>query len=198
MNRKFLIGALIFAAVLAAAFFFFLPQSPFYLNKTAVNTNQTDDSSDNSTESLFMQAFTGGESMKCTYTDDGNTSTAYIKKGKIRVNSAGVDGKEFGNAIIDGNIVYAWQVGSSEGMKIDTTTYGDNPVGTVEGVMDAEKIKQIVEESKPECVKEAISDDLFVPPTTVTFKDISAFMQQAVPTGASEEDYKKLLEQYQQ
>ncbi len=198
MNKKFIIGLVVVGVVLAGAFFFLIPKSSQLSDNGDSTTGKDQDAME--VADLFTKAFTGNESIKCTFSDNGSTGTAYIKQGKIRFDSAGVDGAQYGNAIVNGSVVYVWQTGNNEGIMIDTSKYQSANGGLPDQVMDAEKIKQEVEKNKPNCVKENIDDSVFTPPSTVKFTDYSSFMnQQTQPTGAmTQEQLENLMQQYQQ
>lgn len=196
MNKRILILGAIIVVILAAAFFFLMPK-----NAPLNNNGNTGDA--NTTADLFTQAFTGGGSVKCTFTQEGSTATAYIKQGKIRFDSMGTDGAQYGNAIINGNIVYVWQAGSNQGMMIDSSKIEGANAGVNEQFMDAENIKAEVEKNQPNCVQENVDDAVFTPPASVTFTDYSAMTQQmqqnpAAGGNMSADQYQQLLEQYGQ
>lgn len=182
MNRKFIIGLIILAALLSTAFFFLIPKSPQLSNNYNLTIEKDEDTSE--VIDLFSEAFSGRESVKCTFNQSGNVSAVYVKKGKIRIDSMGMDGAQYGNAIIDGNMVYVWQMGNNEGIMIDTSNYKSANGGIPDQVMNAEKIKQEVEKSKPTCIKETIDDAVFIPPSSVIFTDYSSMMQKVQPSGA--------------
>lgn len=201
MNKRIIILGVVVVAILAAAFFFLMPKtSPLNNNGTKTGNNNTPEQN----ADLFTQAFTGNESVKCAFTQEGSSATAYIKQGKIRIDSMGTDGAQYGNAIINGNMVYVWQTGNNTGYKIDTSTYeGANGMSGQE-FTDPEKIKQEVQQSQPSCNKENIDDSVFTPPASVTFSDYSQMMQQfqnsngTIPQGVDQSQYKDLIEEYAQ
>lgn len=197
MNKKILLLGGIIVVILSLSFYFLLPRSS-QLNNLASSQKQNDSSNSNATD-LFAQAFIGGDSVKCTFTQDGKESASYIKKGKIRFDSQGVDGAAYGNAIVNGNLVYVWQTGNNEGIMIDTSKAQGASSAVGQQYMDAEKIKTEVEKNQPTCVKENIDDSIFTPPATVTFTDYSSMMQKVQPSGAmTQEQIENLMQQYQQ
>lgn len=199
MNKRILILGVVIVILLAAAFFFLMPKSsPLNNNGTQTGNNNTPEQN----ADLFTQAFTGGGSVKCTFSQEGSAATAYIKQGKIRIDSQGVDGAEYGNAIVDGNMVYVWQTGNNTGFKIDTTSYeGGNESGSQQ-FTDPERIRSEVQKSQPNCVQENVDDSVFAPPAAVKFTDYSQMMQQMQqnPSGGnmSSQQMQDLMQQYAQ
>lgn len=200
MNRNFIIGLIVLGVILAGSFFFLIPKVTPLSNNGSVTTDSSD-----ALVSMFMAAYEGNESIKCTFTDDKSEGTAYIKQGKIRFDSMGTDGAQYGNAIVNGKMLYIWQTGSNEGYMIDTSKYQDEDGQMAGQFIDAEKIKDEVAQNKPNCVKEQIDDAMFTPPSTVTFSDFSAMMGDtiqmqngAMPEGMDSQQYKDLMQQYAQ
>jgi hypothetical protein len=120
---------------------------------------------------------------KCTYTRSDATmdinGTTYVDNGKVRTDTVMTDHKTqkvmHSQAIIDAGYMYAWSDSTPFGVKMQlaalmtatsTKTAAGNGAPDVEAKYDYN------------CAPGAVDGTVFVPPTNIEFKDMSAMMQQ--------------------
>lgn len=112
-----------------------------------------------------------GRALECTAEIEGNTSTFYIKGGKLR-GEATYEGKKVGYIFRD-NCFYYWQEDESQGMKM-----------CWEEEEEAANWEENLEAASKEwnCKPKTISDSMFNLPSGVEFLDLSEYMQQYMPS----------------
>ncbi len=170
-NLLILIGGIV---VVAAVGGFLFLQGNSTGNKGSLN---------NIAENL-QASLTGSGSMKCEFTDEGGQHTVtYIKDGKIRADFSG--GEKEGSMIFKDKAMWSWEHATKQGvtMEFPEIDESDETPDVAFGTNSREGKKEIeeqVEKYKDSCKNEQISDDLFTPPTDVTFQNMSDFMN-AVP-----------------
>ncbi len=145
--------------------------------------NSSTGSPNNPVENL-QASLTGSGSMKCEYTDEtGQQVVTYIKDGKIRSDYSGGEGN--GSVIVQKEGMWSWENETKQGMYMafsDVDEIADSQDADFDNssVENKKEIEEQVEKYKDSCKNERISDDLFNPPTDVTFQNMSDFMN-AVP-----------------
>lgn len=145
-------------------------------------------------------------SLQCVYEENGKKTTAYIKAGAVRADMSGGTKEENGSVIMKDNKMYFWNGKQGFMMQLDTQTV---PSGTVSKTSPSKApnadVLESLEKYKDACKPAVVSDTLFVPPADVKFVDQTKAMEDAqklmkgVTPGQSmsEEDLKKLMQQYQ-
>lgn len=126
---------------------------------------------DNSFVGSLADALVLGQSMKCTWSSDAGEGISYIKGDHVRTEST-VDGKT-SYIVGDGECSYIWEDGTSQGMKFCLSSL---PTGldTMEtDTSNTETSEPFGADQQPDvdvnCEKTSVSDDLFTPPSDVTF-----------------------------
>ena len=160
----------------------------------------------------IQDALSKSLSLQCSFTDEQNRkTTAYIKAGAIRADVLGNDPtKEYNSTsvIIKDKKMYIWDTVKKQGMVMEvkeqptvepTGTMQENQTGSSSSENPGE-VMATLEKYKKDCKTAVLSDSLFTPPTDVTFRDLSQMMVPSVaaPTGMSQQDVQKMMQQYQQ
>lgn len=138
----------------------------------------------------LANAFKSGKPMLCTMTDKENNVAQYAIKGK-KMKMSGKDMSEngkIGNMINDGEWIYIWEEGATEGIKTKMMTEEEG-----------EKLKNKMEEMKTEvpdfenpesvqeyedqgytinCNPENLDDSTFIPPANVNFVGFASQIEQ--------------------
>jgi len=109
-----------------------------------------------------------GISMKCTYTQEGFTSTSYIK-GEKMYSEVRLDGGVRLYTIIKDNCVWSWYQGENQGTKI---CFDKNFWGMSKRYIQKSKSRASTEEIYGSCTPALFSDSKFNPPTNINFIDI--------------------------
>lgn len=130
----------------------------------------------------LKELIASGVSQKCTFSDDSSgaqtSGTVYVGSGKVRGDfSATSQGKVMGmHMIADGSEMHTWIDGMTSGfsMSMDATQSGTN---TQQSFDSDKKIDY-------RCESWAVDASKFVLPSDITFQDVAAMMQGAMP-GAS-------------
>lgn len=164
--------------------------NPFAPTQENSDQPQTEIGTIEETQKL-ANAINNGESVVCTMTDtEGNVAEYYVKGEKMKMMGQNIsDGEKSGHMINDGEWMYIWEEGKTEGVK--------NKIPSKEEMEKVQKdseeyLKNIPDFSDDESVQEYedkgytvkcntqdISDGEFVPPTDVNFVDLEAQMQEA-------------------
>lgn len=152
--------------------------------------------------SSIKDALTKSVSLECEYTDpEGASSHVWVKNGAIRADMTGGDTESNGSTIIKDKKMYFWNEKGGYVVTIPDVT-------PVEGMEDAstdnqsEDFLKDLEEYKENCKPAVVSDSLFSVPTDIEFQDMSKIIENFAPpsggneAGYSEEEMKKLIEQY--
>lgn len=130
-------------------------------------------------------AFNGSGSIKCDYNQTGGlVGTAYVKGGKVRIDGM-VNGAS-ANVIYTSGKVYSWgqASGLSYGVVIDAPTAG----AAASSVPTTAEMQKQFTSGTTSCVNFTADDSLFVPPTSIQFKNISD-LQKMMPAGAGPSGY---------
>lgn len=159
--------------------------------------NQTPETTQPQTEAGMMKesqelatAFESGKPMLCTMTDSDNNVAEYAIKGqkmKMSGNNIAQNGKT-SNMINDGEWIYIWEEGATEGIKTKMMTEEEEQA-TKAQVEDIKK--EIPDFENPEsvqeykdkgytinCNPENLNDSVFIPPSNVNFVDFATQMQE--------------------
>lgn len=136
----------------------------------------------NSGPATLQNLLRSGKAQKCTFSDmaEGNNSkgTFYISNGKARGDIDVVAGDQAINShmIIDGQTSYIWSNAIDKGVKI---TMPDSPAPVADsqpGQFDANKTVDY------KCENWIVDASLFIPPSTITFSDMSDLTAPALGT----------------
>ncbi len=172
--------------------------------KVANPTTSTD------TFSSIQEALAKSMSLQCDYTDTAGTkTTSYIKGGAIRSDIVTTSVSKGGTSIIvKDNTMYMWTGKEGTKMTFDPASLTATVTPGAQQKTSTQKPGDVIdslEKYKQSCKPATVSDSLFTPPSDVTFADLSELMKprtQTNPTGVgtamTEEQLKKLQEQYQQ
>lgn len=145
-------------------------------------------------------------SLECRFTsDEGVTTTAYIKMGAMHVDTNA--GKpDAMSMIMKDKKLYYWQVAQKQGsvMTIPDVSITPSVTGTLKPTGEEDRSQSMLaalEKFKNSCKTAVVADALFTPPADVKFTDYSQVMKQVAPsgtapTGMSQEDVQKLMQQY--
>lgn len=122
------------------------------------------------------------QSMNCTYEGPNGTTTSYVKGEKSRTENAasGI----YGNTINDGEFVYIWDSTSKKGQKYlvpeasePQESDEDYEAPTQEELAQFNDIMEQMEDFEADCQNENIPDSMFVPPSDITFSDMTQMQQ---------------------
>ncbi len=153
-------------------------------------------------------------SLECNYTDkEGTTSKTYIKAGAVRTEVTSADDTE-GQVfmIMKDKKIYNWNPVTKKGTVFTlpdelNVTPQVKPSGMMENEVSEdthtkeESFMAQIEKYKDACKPATVADSLFVPPTDVTFQDLSSMMENvnkmmptgAIPSGFNMDDLKKYM-----
>lgn len=149
-------------------------------------------------------AMQAGEPMRCVMTDAEGVRVEYDVMGE-KMRMAGIQmGEKTGYMINDGEYVYTWEEGGTEGMKIRIPTEEEIQETAEAAEEYAQDIPDFYSEGEMaeyedmgysiECNPTELNDDSFVPPAEVNFTDPTVMMQEA----ADEMDISELDPELQQ
>lgn len=124
-----------------------------------------------------------GTALRCTYAvgegAQAVSSEVYVSGGKFKTSSL-VNGVQM-EAVFDGKTQYMWMSGSKEGMKMEMACLeklkGTLPSGSASQGMNPEDYQKTFDMAKNVSCEPALAVDFSVP-TTVTFTDQCALMEQ--------------------
>jgi len=164
---------------------------PLLLTACGPNQNQQSNQGGEQTQPQtnkfsLKNALTLGQSVKCSYTDDkGTTVTSLVKGNKYKVSgiSMGEDSGS-GGMVSDGQYMYAWDDVTKQGTKFDITAMQElsqEPQSTTspESAFDFQKWADETDNKyKVDCQPAVVTDAEFIPPSDITFQDMTQFMQQ--------------------
>lgn len=169
MNRNLLIvGAVILVAAVGGY---------LLLNRSTSSPTNGGSQNPDETANMVMSAFEGSGSVKCTFQDETSTGTAYIKNGMVRVESSGTDSAQYGNVIMKNDTVWVWETGNTEGFVMENISQYQDTEAAPSGYVDPEEVREEITQNEANCNEENISDDMFNPPTNVTFESFSSMME---------------------
>lgn len=208
MNKLLPVVVIVFLLIGGGAFF--LSQQ----NKNAGETPEsamTEKKEDGNVFTSIQDALSRSLSLECSYTDpEGTTAKTYIKAGAVRseVTATGTDGATT-YMIMKDRKLYSWDPETKKGTLMTipdpaTITPPAVPTGAMEDSSDAtageeESFLTEIEKYKDACKPATVADSLFVPPTDVTFQDLSSLMEDvikdvpanAMPSGFNLEELQK-------
>lgn len=152
----------------------------------------------------IKDAFSKSLSLECEFTDEtGTKSKVFIKNGAMRGDFEGGEAMEAGSMIFKEKKMYFWNGKEGSMMTIPDAVEGDTTTTDTQSLNPDNFFKE-VEQYKDSCKPAVVSDSLFTAPADVTFTDLSKMMESVpqgntVPEGSgmTEEDIKKIMEQYQ-
>ncbi|OGK19531.1 hypothetical protein A2866_00150 [Candidatus Roizmanbacteria bacterium RIFCSPHIGHO2_01_FULL_39_8] len=165
----------------------------------------------------IKDALSKSVSLECTYNDEEGVSVkSYIKGGGVRSMMTAKDPKQPNNFIMKDNKMYMWNDTTKEGFMTTWEMPKDiTPNPTLEAMgkeeektNESDSLLAQMEKYKDACKPAVVADSLFTPPTDVKFQDMSAVQKQMMEQLSktpeqngqsgqmSEEDLKKLMEQY--
>lgn len=182
--------------------FFFLSQKKAPQKEATTTTMQPTPTATNAFTSI-QDALSRSLSLQCDYQSSDASTTAYIKAGSVRADTTSTKLKNTSSLILKDKKVYMWSGTKGTMMTYDfditptVTPVAGKVTPTTQNPQDA---IGMIEKYKESCKAATVDDALFVPPTNVTFTDMSKMMK-SIPTvtGAmTQEQIKKLQEQYQQ
>lgn len=154
---------------------------------TTQETSMTGSTTSNiEASNAIAAAMMNNGSISCEISDPatGNSFTYTIMGKKVRVTSITADTTQpDGNMINDTQYIYIWNNGETEGMKMRALTEAEmqamsSPPPAQVPDFSSTEVQEEFENNgyTMTCDETVISDTDFVPPTTVTFQDMSAMM----------------------
>lgn len=130
---------------------------------------------------VIESAFNGNGSAICEYTDAGGVATTvYVKNGMVRTNMTGGSENVMTSMIMSNGTIWTWDGNTMQGMMMQIPEVTPE---AIEEEVDAEteynpdQVKADLETYKDSCQATNVDDTLFVPPTNVTFQDMSSMME---------------------
>jgi len=190
--------------LILAVVLLFLAGTGYYLYKHRTRPETTSMQTVSPTPSgvfaSIQEALSKSLTLQCTFTDDMNHKTnAYIKAGAVRVDVVGTNPNQPYNAvstIMKNQKIYSWDPAKKQGMVMtfamptgmmttsvpvtgmpSTSPNQTSPNGT--------NFINMLEKFKESCKTAVVADSMFVPPTDVTFQDLSKIMPSGMPTQQS-------------
>lgn len=160
------------------------------------------------------EAIAMGKTAQCdmTNTETGDTSRYYIKGKNIRFDTVNATNPEqSGSFLTDGEFIYTWTEAAKEGVKFSAIMPSGTPnpavtqppqapdFSTEDAWLNYQNLGYTID-----CSVEPVDDSLFIPPTDVTFTDMTALMKKftqvtpVVSGGASQIDEAQIKELMQQ
>ncbi len=171
--------------------FFILLTVPLLLTACGTSTpvGQTEQNqTQNQAQEKFSlkNALTLGQSLKCTYNENGSTVTSLIKGNKYKVDQVVLeDGKGTGGVVSDGEFMYSWDNVTKQGVKFNLKDMQAMAEETEPGASpqtNSFDFEEWVEETESkndvDCQPALLTDAEFTPPSDVTFQDMTQFFQQ--------------------
>lgn len=178
--------------------------------KLALKSPQTATKTEEERGGVFktiQDALSRNLTLRCQFTsDDGMTTTAYVKMGQIRIDS-NVGKPTAASMIMKDKKVWYWQVAQKTGtvMTIPSVTVSPVPTSSVKQAATASgedkgaSTLAMLEKFKDSCKVASVADSLFVPPADVKFTDASEMMKQipsGIPSGMSQQDIQNVMQRY--
>lgn len=157
-------------------------QSQQQTTSTEQQENEASESTSPSSPIQTMKsALSGGSAVECSYVVSGYKSNIYMAQSGDTVNFNAVGQSDEGKVhlIKNGNTVYMWQDGSSEGLTFSGKAYDENYKEKY-GNFDPESIEQKANEgsiSNVECSRTNKDKSKLETPSNVTFQSVSDMMQ---------------------
>lgn len=177
--------------------------------QTATTPETTGEQTSDLTSIAAMMA--AGKPISCTMSKkDGTNSMAYMMKDK-KIKVTGISGQgeaQSSSMITDGTYMYTWDDATKKGMKLaldgkDIASEARTQAAAPTLQSDEDKKKFEDQGYDVKCATATIDDTEFVPPTDVTFEDLSVMMEKsqqmmAKPDAFTEDQVKEMMKQYQQ
>lgn len=203
-NSSVRIILVILAVILLAGVggFFFLSQKKAPQKEATATVEQPTPTASNVFTSI-QDALSQSLSLRCDYANEDVSTTAYIKAGSVRADTTSLKAKSTSSMILKDKKFYMWSGTKGTMMTYDfaiTPTVAPVTGKVTPTTQNPQDTIGMIEKYKESCKSATVDGALFVPPTNVTFTDMSKMMK-AMPSvsGAMTQDQiKKLQEQYQQ
>lgn len=158
-----------------------------------MNTETTDTQSESEVVAESQElaaAMEEGKPIHCTMTDTKGAVVDYYNSGKkMKIVGTNVSEEtETGTIINDGEYMYVWSEGETEGIKYPVSSIeemqetAENADQMQYDTPDFQNEEEVVEYENRgytiECDETDIDDSMFIPPSEVTFMDVAALMEQ--------------------
>lgn len=116
--------------------------------------------------------------LTCEYTDaQGAQAKTSVKNGAIRSDRIAKNATDSGSVIVKDKKVYFWNTSTKQGFMMVMPADGQSAQGVPpQALLSVENVVSGLQEYKDSCKPSMPGDDLFVPPTDVTFTDYSKMM----------------------
>lgn len=184
MKNIYIVGAVVLIAV--GAFFFMsqkkaeAPTDKAMTEQAAQQVPQVTSTSHSLKDFLAMNV-----AQTCSYNRTDATmdisGTTYVDNGKVRTDTVMTDHKTqkvmHSQAIIDGGYIYAWSDSTPFGVKMQLAALPTAGSASAKGA-SANGAPDVDSKYDYKCAQGAVNAAVFVPPTNIEFKDMSAMMQQ--------------------
>jgi len=190
MNTKIiLLTGFVILVVLAVGGGFLLMKGKPVAPQTGVSVTQVPKEENKNVFTSIKDALSKSLSLNCSFTDDtGRVTKSFIKNGAVRADFTGKTLQDTGSVIVKDKKMYVWTA-DKKGFTMELTDeqLSGKAVSTGSAtnttVPQQSNILADLEKYKNNCKSGVVADNLFVPPTDVTFSDLTQLMK-AVPTGA--------------
>jgi|GEM_PF-1819973 hypothetical protein len=146
-------------------------------NNNEQTSNETEAAND---VSLLRQALSGGDEIRCEYSDENGQGVAYITdEQQMRVDFTSAESGESIFIKNDQNI-YIWTEGEAEGIMFNTDVYDQQYEEQYDVFDPAEFEEETPENVDINCERDNFDDDLLQAPSDIEFTDFGQF-QQSIP-----------------
>jgi len=188
MVKKVILGFVIILLLVGLALWYFLNQ--------AVSPG----GDKNPVVASVKKALVKSVGLTCEYTDaQGAQAKTSVKNGAIRSDRIAKNASESGSVIVKEKKVYFWNTSTKQGFMMVMPEEGQTAQNAPpQALLQIENVVSGVQDYKDTCKPSMPGDDLFVPPTDVTFTDYSKMMP--APSGGqemTEEQMQQYMDQYQ-
>lgn len=188
MNTKTIIltGLVVIVLLAVGGGFLFMGKNPTS-NTKPNETKKVAKENGGTIFSSIKDALSKSLSLTCDFTDEaGRVTKSYIKNGAVRANFSGKTPLESGSVIVKDKKMYLWTA-DKKGFTMELTDEqlsgkaATDSGTTPNAAAQQSNILASLEKYKNNCKAGVISDSMFVPPTDITFSDLSQLMK-AIPT----------------
>lgn len=194
-----IIGFIVVLFLIAGGGLFFLNKKnlPQIASETMTHPTATPIPTKAVTFNSIQDALSKSLSLQCNYTDDsGRQITASIKNGAVRADIKAPKAQESGSMVMKDKVIYFWNGDTGtemtydpEAMMAHVTVTPSTPKSTSSAKSNGQDVISAMENFKQYCKPAAVSDDIFTPPSTVKFTNLTEMMKQipsVMPTGMME------------
>ena len=166
-----IVGILVALGIVGAVAFMQISKAPSQSPSPGANTQEKSEATDSANRGSIESLIKAGKDVRCdiTYLDDSGNGVVYTADGKVRgdFNTKADEGTQTESHMIqDGEFGYIWSGNQGTKIKVDTTEASPT-TGNQQQDTDLNK------EVDLKCSAWSKDDSKFVPPSDVTFTDLS-------------------------